>query len=173
VARLVHYKGLDILIEAARSLQASVVIIGDGPLAGTLSQLARDVPNVHLVGSVDEAELRCHLSVADCFVLPSTNRAESFGIATLEAQAMGVPAVVTDVGTGTVEAVSPGESGLVVEPGNASALAAAIQRILADPAQHEAMSRRARERAVELHSLPRAAEQLRAIYARAVAGTGR
>ena len=126
VARLVHYKGLDVLIEAARSLDASVVIIGDGPLAEALSRRARNVANVHLIGAVDEAELRCHLAVADCFALPSTNRAESFGIATLEAQAMGVPAVVTDVGTGTVEAVSPGETGLVVAPGDAAALAGAI-----------------------------------------------
>lgn len=169
VARLVHYKGLDVLIEAARSLDASVVIIGDGPLAEALSRRARNVANVHLIGAVDEAELRCHLAVADCFALPSTNRAESFGIATLEAQAMGVPAVVTDVGTGTGEAVSPGETGLVVAPGDAAALAGAIGRILTDPAEHGAMSRRARARAVQRHSLPRAAEQLRAIYARAAA----
>jgi rhamnosyl/mannosyltransferase len=169
VARLVYYKGLDILIEAARSLQASVVIVGDGPLAGALGHLARDVENVHLVGSVSETELRSHMAAADCFVLPSTSRAESFGIAALEAQAMGVPAVVTDVGTGTVEAISPGETGLVVAPGDPAALAAAIRRILADPVQRQAMSRRARQRAVALHSIPRAAEQLRAIYSRAVA----
>jgi len=167
VARLVHYKGLDVLIEAARSLAASVVIVGDGPLAASLREQARDVSNVHLVGSVDEAELRSHLAAADCFVLPSTNRAESFGIAALEAQAMGVPAVVTDVGTGTIEAIGPGETGLVVAPGDPSALAGAVRAILADPVRRGQMSRRARERAVELHSMRPAAERLRAIYARA------
>jgi glycosyltransferase involved in cell wall biosynthesis len=170
VARLVYYKGLDILIEAARSLQASVVIVGDGPLAAELRQLAQGLANVHLVGAVSEAELRCHLAVADCFVLPSTSRAESFGIAALEAQAMGVPAVVTDVGTGTVEAISPGETGLVVAPGSATALADAVRAILADPTERGAMGRRARERAVALHSIPRAAERLRAIYSRATSG---
>ncbi len=50
VARLVYYKGLDILIEAAKSLDASVVIIGDGPLAGQLRRLSRKSANVHLVG---------------------------------------------------------------------------------------------------------------------------
>ena len=88
VARLVYYKGLDILIEAARTLRASVVIVGDGPLAGELREQARGLDNVHLVGGVSEAELRCHFAAADCFVLASTSRAESFGIATLEAQAM-------------------------------------------------------------------------------------
>jgi glycosyltransferase involved in cell wall biosynthesis len=101
-------------------------------------------------------------------VLPSTSRAESFGIAVLEAQAMGVPAVVTDVGTGTVEAIAPGETGLVVPPGNPAALAAAIKEIFADRLRGEMMGRHARERAVALHSVPHAADQLREIYARAV-----
>jgi len=169
VARLVYYKGLDILIEAARSLDASVVIVGDGPLAGELRQLAHGVANVHLVGAVSEAELHAHFAVADCLTLPSTSRAESFGIAVLEAQAMGVPAVVTDVGTGTIEAISPGETGLVVRPGDAGALADAIRSILLDPERRSAMARLARERAVAVHSMPPAAEQLRAIYARAAA----
>jgi len=171
VARLVYYKGLDVLIEAARSLHASVVIVGDGPLAGELRELAREVPNVHLAGAVSESELRGHLAVADCFALPSTSRAESFGIAVLEAQAMGVPAVVTDVGTGTVEAINPGETGLVVAPNDANALASAIDAILADPERRRAMASRARRRAVALHSMPAAAEQLREIYARAAPTT--
>lgn len=168
VARLVYYKGLNVLIEAARSLDASVVIVGDGPLAGQLGRLASTSPNVHLVGEVTESELLCHFAAADCFVLPSTSRAESFGIAVLEAQAMGVPAVVTDVGTGTVEAIGPGETGLVVPPGDSAAIVAAIQEILADPARRNAMGQRARERAVALHSVPQAACQLREIYARAL-----
>jgi glycosyltransferase involved in cell wall biosynthesis len=173
VARLVYYKGLDILIEAARSLQASVVIVGDGPLAGELHRLARTAPNVHLVGAVSDADLLVHLAVADCFVLPSTSRAESFGISALEAQAMGVPAVVTDVGTGTVEAISPGETGLVVAPGSAPALADAIGAIIADRTRREQMGRLARERVLARHSIASAAEHLRAIYARALAQGGR
>jgi rhamnosyl/mannosyltransferase len=172
VARLVYYKGLDILIEAARSLDASVVIVGDGPLAGRLRKLAQASSNVHLVGAVSESELLRHLAVADCFVLPSTSRAESFGISVLEAQAMSVPAVVTDVGTGTVEAISPGETGLVVAPGDADALAAAIRTILADP-MREAMGRRAREHAVARHSTDQAAVRLREIYQRVASDSGK
>lgn len=170
VARLVYYKGLDVLIEAARSLRASVVIVGDGPLAGRLRQLAAGVANVHLVGRLSEADLLAHLSVADCFVLPSTSRAESFGLATLEAQAMGVPAVVTDVGTGTVDAISPGETGLVVPPGDPRALAEAIDAILANPERRRTMGARARELAVARHSAAAAAERLEAIYTRVAAG---
>jgi glycosyltransferase involved in cell wall biosynthesis len=172
VARLVYYKGLDILIEAARSLQASVVIVGDGPLATELRGQARTCENVHFVGPVSDDELVLHFAAADCFVLPSTSRAESFGIAALEAQAMGTPAVVTDVGTGTVEAINPGQTGLVVQPGDPAALAGAIQEILADPARRETMGRRARERAVARHSLPQAADRLRQIYARVLSTAG-
>jgi rhamnosyl/mannosyltransferase len=171
VARLVYYKGLEILIEAAQSLKASVVIIGDGPLAGRLHRLAATSPNVHFAGRVSEADLLCHLAAADCFVLPSTSRAEAFGIAVMEAQAMAVPAVVTNVGTGTAEAIAPGETGLVVQPGDAAALAAGVNDILSDPLRRATMGRRARERAVALHSARRAADQLRDIYERAVAAS--
>ena len=66
--------------------------------------------------------MRRHLAAADLFVLPSTSRAESFGLATAEAQAMGMPAVVTDVGTGTTEAIAPGETGVAVPPRNPALL---------------------------------------------------
>jgi O-antigen biosynthesis rhamnosyltransferase len=173
VARLVHYKGLDVLIEAARSLDASVVVVGDGPLAGRLGELASAVSTVHMTGAVSEHELLCHLAVADCFVLPSTSRAESFGISVLEAQAMGVPAIVTDVGTGTVEAIDPGSTGLVVPPRDAGALAAAITQLLEDRGLRQAMGQRARDRALTQHSPTGASDQLRAIYARAVAPAAR
>lgn len=171
VGRLVYYKGIEVLIEAARRLSASVVIVGAGPLEQRLRDQARGVPNVHLVGEVGERDLAGYLAAADCFVLPSTSRAESFGVATLEAQAMGVPAVVTDVGTGTVEAISDGETGLVVPPRDPPALAAAIEEVIGDPARATRMGRAARERAVERHSLAQMAAGVRRIYER-VAGSG-
>jgi glycosyltransferase involved in cell wall biosynthesis len=169
VARLVYYKGLHLLIDAARSLDASVVIVGDGPLHGQLRAQARDVANVHLVGAVNESELLCHFAVADCFVLPSTSRAESFGIAVVEAQAMEVPAIVTDVGTGTVEAISPRETGLAIPPNDVNVLVAAIGELLGDPTRRKLMGRRGRERAVAQNSVRHGAEKIREIYSRAYA----
>jgi glycosyltransferase involved in cell wall biosynthesis len=170
VARLVYYKGLDVLIESARSVDAQFVIIGDGPLAKQLRQFAKTSPNVHLAGHVSDETLLAYFAVADCFVLPSTSRAESFGISVLEAQAMGVPAVVTDVGTGTVEAIVPGKTGLVVPPGDADRLARAINEILDETQLRESMARDAREWACNGHSMENAAVKLRAIYERARAG---
>jgi glycosyltransferase involved in cell wall biosynthesis len=168
VARLVYYKGLEDLVRVAAQLGAPVAIAGSGPLEPRLRALARGVPNVHLLGRLGEDDLRRHLAAASCFVMASTSRAESFGVATVEAQAMGVPAVVTDVGTGTVEAIEPGETGLVVRPGAPGELAAAIRSILDDPARAAAMGRAARARAVARHSLTRQAAHVREVYAEAL-----
>nr|MBA2793017.1 glycosyltransferase [Thermoleophilaceae bacterium] len=159
------------LIAAASSLDASVVIAGSGPLEAHLRDLARSEPRVHLLGGVPESDLPLLLAAADLFVLPSVNRAESFGIATLEAQAMGVPAVVTDVGTGTVEAIVPGETGVVVPAGDPVALAGAISALLADPERLRAMGRAARRHVVAKHSQSDQVTRLKAIYERAISSS--
>lgn len=164
VGRLVYYKGYEQLIAAARTLNAAVVIVGSGPLEARLRAHAADVPNVHFTGSVSEKDLLVWLAAADCFVLPSTSRAESFGVATIEAQAMGLPAVVTDVGTGTIDAITPGKTGLVVPPGDAGALEHGIRSIVGHPRRQEAMGVAARARALRQHSLESHADRLRQIY---------
>lgn len=166
VGRLVYYKGYEHLIAAARTLGATVVIVGDGPERKRLEALARAVPNVHLTGALDEDDLIAHLAASDCFALSSTSPAESFGIAVAEAQAMGLPAVVTDTGRGTVEAVDDGETGIVVPPADPSALAGAIRELLAGDDRRRAMGEAARARAVARHSLADRARDLRELYAR-------
>jgi glycosyltransferase involved in cell wall biosynthesis len=170
IGRLVYYKGFEYLIAASRMLDASVVIIGSGPLESHLRMLARDLPRVHIVGEVSEEELTAYLAAADCFVLPSTSRAEGFGIATLEAQAMGVPAVVTDVGTATVEAIAPGRSGFVVSPGSPDELAAACRKIIENPDRRRTMGVAARQHVLDRHSATALAGRLRTVYARALDG---
>jgi glycosyltransferase involved in cell wall biosynthesis len=165
IGRLVYYKGFEHLIAASRMLDASVVIVGSGPLEAHLRMLARDLPRVHIVGEASEEELTTYLAAADCFVLPSTSRAEGFGIATLEAQAMGVPAVVTDVGTATVEAIEPGRSGLVVSPESPDELAAACRRIIESPDCRRRMSVAARQHVMDRHSASALADRLRTVYA--------
>lgn len=164
VGRLVYYKGYDHLITAARNLDASLLIVGDGPERERLAGVAREVPNVRFTGGVDEDELISLLAASDCFVLSSTSRAESFGIAVAEAQAMGLPAVVTDTGSGTVEAVEDGVTGLVVPPADPVALADAISALLSDEARRRSMGAAARTRAVARHSLADRARELRDLY---------
>jgi glycosyltransferase involved in cell wall biosynthesis len=169
VGRLVYYKGFHYLISAARELDAEVVIVGRGPLASELSAEAEPARNVHMAGAVDEIELRAHLAAADVFVLPSTSRAESFGVATVEAQAMGVPAVVTDVGTGTSEAIEPGTTGVVVKPRDPRALIEGISGLLIDDQRRACMRRVARERALEHHSIAASAASVQRVYERVMA----
>lgn len=169
--RLVYYKGFEHLIAASRELEASVVIIGSGPLEARLRSLSRDLPRVHLLGEVPEDRLLACLSAADCFVLASTSHAEGFGIATLEAQALGLPAVVTDVGTATVEAIQPDVSGLVVSPGSVPELTAACKTLLEQSSRRAAMRTAAREHVQRHHSSGALGAKLREIYAAAMRGT--
>jgi len=162
--RLVYYKGFAQLIALANRLDGRLVIVGGGPLEKELRAQAAGQADVVLTGQVSDRVLRAHLAAADVFVLPSVNRAESFGIATIEAQSMGLPAVVTDVGTGTVEAVQDGVTGCVVPCSDADALVAAINALLGDRARRAAMGRAARERAVERFDVHRSAQAHRAVY---------
>lgn len=162
--RLVYYKGFDVLIDAASRMDVSVVIIGGGPLEAALREQAMPYPQITVTGPVSEQRLVELLAAADCFVLPSTSRAESFGIATVEAQAMGLPAIVTDVGTGTTEAIAPGTTGVVIPPGDVEALRTAIEQLLADGPNRIRMGVAARERATASLSLPVMAERFRNLY---------
>lgn len=173
VGRLVHYKGFDDLISAAARFESHVVIVGDGPLRPTLERLIDDLGvrgRVHLVGEVSERQLVDHLAAASVFALPSTNRAEAFGISILEAQASELPVVVTDVGTGTLEAFEPGRTGLLVPPRDPDALAHAIRQLLDNRALRIQMGSAGRQRVVEHHSLLRLAADLRPLYLRLANG---
>ncbi len=137
VGRLVPYKGLDVLIEAlALAPDARVIVVGDGRERAPLEQQARArgvSARIRFAGEVDEAEKLATLHAADAFVLPSTTTAEAFGIVQVEAQLVGLPIVATDLPTGVTDVTRHGETGLVVPPGNAAALAAALQQLAADP----------------------------------------
>jgi rhamnosyl/mannosyltransferase len=148
VGRLRYYKGLDILLRASRGLDATIVLVGDGPEEGALRQLAATLglgEQVRFVGAVSEADLPAYYHAADLFVLPSVYRSESFGLAMLEAQMCGVPTISTELGTATSVVNVHGESGLVVEAGSMDALATAQKSLLDDAARREQMGARARE----------------------------
>ncbi len=83
---------------------------------------------------------------SDVFAIPS--RAETFGIAAVEASAMGLPVVASDIG-GLSDIVADGETGLVVPPGDAGALAGALRALVDDPALRRRLGAAARTRAVE------------------------
>ncbi|MEJ7891584.1 MAG: glycosyltransferase [Solirubrobacteraceae bacterium] len=170
VGRLVYYKGFDELVAAVSDLDASLVIVGSGPLEAHVAALAAAHPRVFATGHLADDELRAHLAAADVFTLASTSRAESFGVATIEAQAMGLPAVVTDTGSGTLETIADGRTGLAVPARDVGALREAIADLLADDARRAAMAIAARDRAVERFGAGRMARDVAAVYEDALRG---
>jgi phosphatidylinositol alpha-1,6-mannosyltransferase len=158
VSRLVPRKGFDVLIEAAARLATAhpgleVAVAGTGRDRGRLQRLAtrHDAP-VRFLGRVADADLPALYACGDVFVMACRNRwagleQEGFGIVFLEAAACGVPQVAGESG-GASEAVVDGETGYVVrQPARPDELAAAIARLLDDPAQRVRMGKAARARA--------------------------
>ena len=136
VGRLVHYKGLEFLLQAAQALDARLFLIGDGPLGARLRRQALELGiqgKVEFLGEVSQEELVAHLHACTMLVLPSVNRSESFGIVQLEAMACRKPVVSTDLPTGVPWVNQDGRTGLVVAPGDVLALRSAIQRLLDNP----------------------------------------
>jgi rhamnosyl/mannosyltransferase len=136
VGRLVPYKGLDVLIRAlAGTPGVSCLIVGEGGERSRLEALSAEcgtAERIRFLGPLDEEEKHAVLRACDAFVLPSINTAEAFGIVQVEAQLCGLPVIATDLPTGVTDVTRHGETGLVVPPGDAEALAGAIERLAGD-----------------------------------------
>jgi glycosyltransferase involved in cell wall biosynthesis len=150
VANLRPEKGGAAFVEAvarARSEGAGRLrglIAGDGPERERLERLAGEAGGVRLLGSRgDVPDL-----MAACDAVALLSEAEALPMSILEAMALGRSVVTSDVG-GAPEAVSDGETGIVVPPGDTAAAAAALTRLAADPEKARAMGEagRARQRA--------------------------
>ena len=144
LGRLTAQKGFDVLLDAVRSLAEAgvaleVVVGGEGRDGEQLRARAAGLP-VTFSGFVDD--VRGFLAGLDVFCLSS--RREALPLVLLEAMAEGLPCVATDVGD---VAVAVGADAVVVPPGDAGALAAALAGLLADPARRADLGRRARARA--------------------------
>ncbi len=172
---LIERKGVHFLLEAAAQVVAGVpncrfVIAGDGILRESLTQHAEKLGlagYVQFTGEQTQDQLRDWMQRASAFVLPSLE--EGLGVVLLEAMACGTPCVGTRVG-GIPDVVVP-NTGLLVPPADATALAHAILQLLRDPACWHAFSLAARQRAQECYSWPVIAAQLMGVFERAaVAG---
>lgn len=168
--RLVYYKGIEYLLDAVRSLDVQVLIAGDGPLRRTLQRRIESLglqTRVRLLGHVSDAELSALYSLADLFVLPSTQPAEAFGLVQLEALAHGLPVVNTDLPSGVPSVSVHGLTGLTVPPGDAASLREAIATILSDESLRTQYAFNARQR-IKLFSHSVVLRQIRSLYAELV-----
>jgi len=166
LGRLARSKGVDTLVEAAARLRTpgvQVVLVGDGPARGSVEAAVRRRglgDRVHITGFVPHHRTPAVLAAADLLVLPSVY--EELGTVLVEALQVGLPAVASRVG-GIPEVVEHEVSGLLVPPGDAAALAAAMDRVLGDPAVAARLAAGARERAAD-YDWELVADAVRALY---------
>jgi glycosyltransferase involved in cell wall biosynthesis len=167
IARLVWYKGhvelLDAMARVGREHpRVQLCVVGDGPLRSTLQEHARSVGlngAARFLGTVPEAwRLLPHF---DIFVLPSRWEGMSNGL--LEAMAAGRPIVATAVG-GNPELITDGETGLLVPPEDPAALAAAIARLIREPALARRLGETARRRVEQEYTLDAMVRRMERLY---------
>jgi rhamnosyl/mannosyltransferase len=103
-------------------------------------------------------------------VLPSIERSEAFGIVQLEALAAGLPVISTELGTGTSWVNQHAVTGLVVPPRDPAALAAAITRLLNDPAERTRLGAAGQRRVWQEFSVDQMVRRVEAVYREALGG---
>lgn len=173
VGRLVPRKGFETLIRALPHIAAAELLIVGGParaaLAGDheakrLQRLADHLgvaDRVRLLGGITRDEMPAVLRSAD--VVACTPWYEPFGIVPLEAMACGVPVVAAAVG-GIRDTVVDGVTGRLVPPKDPTALAAAINPLLADGRRRAALGRAGRQRARARYTWDRVAADSERVY---------
>jgi N-acetyl-alpha-D-glucosaminyl L-malate synthase BshA len=147
-----------------QELDARLILVGDGPDAGSVIQLAKELgvsDYVTFTGVVDGVARL--LQAANLLVLPS--QTESFGLVALEAMASGVPVISSDVG-GLPEVVEHGTTGFLAPVGDVTKMAEYAIRILADCTLCQTLSIQARERAIRCFDYHDIVPQYEAVYER-------
>ena len=169
-----YYKGLDFLIEAAAMTGFPVAIAGVGELADKLAATvgARKLDNIHLLGEVSDDDKLALLDACLGFVFPSHLRSEAFGVALLEAARAGRPMISCELGTGTSFVNVDGETGIVIAPADAEALAAAMRRLWDDRTRARELGDMARQRYERLFTADTMGAAYAALYDRLLQAGG-
>jgi phosphatidyl-myo-inositol dimannoside synthase len=173
VGRLAEVKGFQDLIAATALLNdVTTVIVGDGEFRHELARLVEGAgANVKLLGGVSHTEVPQLINAADVVVVPSivdrSGRVDATTSTVLEALACGKPLIATTVG-GIPEIVTPDINGVLVAPGDPTALAGAIDRLRGDDTLRRALSVEARRFAVERLGWSRFGDELERVFELAV-----
>ncbi len=148
LGRVVRRKGYDLLFDALSRLPQEIVARMEWHIVGPMIDMAyaKDLRDrvallpcrVIMTGSLPQGEAALRLSAADLFCLPGQRLKgegiEGFGLAFVEAGALGLPSLATDIG-GIVDAIAHGESGMLVAENDVPALAAALLRLYRHPSE--------------------------------------
>jgi len=165
--RLTKHKGVDYLIRAAKNINGTVLILGDGPEREKLVKLMKDlnVTNVKILGwikSEDQVSFHAFYSRADVFVAPSTWK-EPFGLVILEAMASKKPVVATHSG-GITSIIKDGVNGFLVKTRDSKAIAEKVNMLLEDEALRDKIAKKAYETVKEKFTWEKITEQFEEIY---------
>lgn len=155
-AKLRSYKLLGAALRELASPDCQLIVVGDGPARPEV-EAALPAEQACYLGEKSAEELPDIYGAADIFVWPSIN--EAYGMATLEAQIAGLPVVAGRTG-GVSDIVQSGNTGLLVEPGDAVAFASAVAQLVSNDDLRSTMSTNAASRSRNLHSVEAAAKTL-------------
>jgi glycosyltransferase involved in cell wall biosynthesis len=153
-----YFKGVDVLLKALKLLDKDnsnwhLEIVGDGDLRSDYEKKASEMglaDKINFSGRVSDEDLPKKYQAADCFVLPSINKGEAFGIVLIEAMATGLPVIASDLPG--VRGVFTAESGLKIKPGDAEHLAEKLKYLINNPVERKKMGEAARKEAEEKYS---------------------
>ena len=144
VGRLIPHKAVGVLVRATARAGVPLQVVGDGPERKPLTQLASSLgARVTFTGELSGDELAAAYAAADVFVLAS--RRETWGVVVNEAAAAGLPLVLSDAVGAAGDLLRDGENGMLVRAGDPDQLAAALERLAADPGLRARMGARSRE----------------------------
>lgn len=152
VGRLTKEKGIETLLAAWRKLKtdATLRIVGDGPLQAAVKSTARDCPNIQYDGQLKVREVYDLMGAASFMIVPS-QWYETFGRVVAEGFAKGTPALVSDLGA-LAELVEPGRTGWKFRASDVDNLSATLDNILANPQNAVAMRSAARDEFVSKYT---------------------
>jgi glycosyltransferase involved in cell wall biosynthesis len=172
LGRMTYYKGFEVLIDSAQGLPDDVAVLigGDGELLQNYKTRAAQLGlagKVRFLGHIAENELPNYFAACDVYCMPSTARAEAYGVAMLEAMVMGKPIVASDIaGSGVPWVNVDGETGFNVPVRQPQALASAICRLLEDAALRERMGAAGRRRYLNFFNAALMSERTATLYDR-------
>jgi glycosyltransferase involved in cell wall biosynthesis len=172
-----RWKGVDVLLDAfakllAECADATLVVVGDGDARVEYERLAESLGvagSVRWLGALAPTGVNAVLQHAGVAVLPSLTESESFGMALIEAMSSGCPVVGSDVG-GIPHVIRDGVDGLLVPPGDSSALATALLTVLGDGETAARLGRAGREAAEQRWDWSNQRARMLAEFDRAQAG---
>ena len=171
VGMLRYYKGLHILLEAAKGANFKVVIAGTGPEEEALKHQASELglENVWFLGRITDQEKLTFIDHCIGMVFPSHMRSEAFGVSLVESLMRGKPLITAEVGTGTSFVNDHNETGFVVKAGDPVALRAAMDK-LSEESLAARLGRAGRARYEQLLTADKMAEGYYSLYKKLCSG---